>query len=151
MTKFTLLGTVLLLAEPALRAVLAILLLLGRRSARARGIGRAVSIALTVVALVLLAIVGAGASRLMAGSLGSIEVLVIAIMLAAAVLLLYAPAIWLLLRALGPAAWRLRLGSPGGEAGVVAVAEPAMYAAALCLVLGSAIVWLVVGMAALLV
>jgi len=150
MTRFTLLGTVLLLAEPALRVALAIVLLAGRRSTHALGIARFVGIALTATAVVLLAVVGAGASRLMAGSLGSVQVLVVALLLVVAVVLLYGPAIWLLLRMLGPDAWRWRMQPAEGDVQAVA-AESAMYAAALCLVICSAVVWLAVGLAALLV
>jgi hypothetical protein len=150
MTRFTLLGTVLLLVEPALRVALAVVLLAGRRSAHARGIARAAGVALTVAAIVLLTVMGAGASRLMAGSLGSVQVLEVALLLAAAVVVLYGPAIWLLLRVLGRDAWRFRMQPADGEAQAAAV-DTAMYAAALCLVVGSAVVWLTVGLAALLV
>jgi len=70
--------------------------------------------------------------------------------LVVAVVLLYGPAIWLLLRMLGPDAWRWRMQPAEGDARAVA-AESAMYAAALCLVICSAVVWLTVGLAALLV
>jgi len=191
MSRFTLLGTILLFAEPALRVMLALVLLAGQRTRHARMVARAVGITLSALAVLLLVVVVAGASRLMAGSLIHPAVITIALGLTGAVVLLYAPAIALLLRMLGRDAWRLRLrpapvaagmgpagdavGRPAGEAagrtasdsaGQATVREPAegaaeaagaaaaasaMHNAALCLVLGSAAVWIGVGLAALLV